>query len=398
MRLSILASDHVIIVTMCTFLLRIVYIIIVISVPCSLCEKCGSSMDDEKLRHYNNSVMIPLESYCFVNECTIRIEESNVLLSIINNTGDWVIATNTTNLFMVFVNDNITNCSSDTDHGTNLYQLDMKLYVIRMIISSCGTIAGVANIVMHLMFKELRTVSGILIIFQCASISYVLMMSTLRTPLFYHQINTPAEVCAVFFDYLCVVCINVYVVTRTTILAHFSNVMYRSYRLLRKNENKRSLLLKYITFIVVVSAIASILIIVVDIKLDNNFRTEDGQCAYFFDTSVREGKKLTKANVIHFVNLIIWLLIQIVLATIGLALYFLVTKKCCAASSSRVFIIVMTVIDLNATIYIVCGLVIHVSTLIAYSIIVTISAIQQVALFILFASSSKVTCCSTNSI
>lgn len=139
------------------------------------------------------------------------------------------------------------------------------------------------------------------------------------------------------------------------------------------------------------------MIIVVDVTLDNNsFRRGDGQCVYFFDTSDREGTKLTKANVIHFVNLIIWLIIQIVLATVALVLYFLVTKKCCTTSTSRIFVIVMTVVDLNATIYIVCSLVFHVSTLIGYSIIVTVSAIEQVALFILFVSSNKVKCCSFN--
>ena len=95
----------------------------------SLCEECGSLMDDDKLNYYNNSVMIPLESYCFVNESTIRIEESTVLLNVINSTGEWVIATDTVNLFMIFVNDSINNCLSNTDHGTDLYQLDTELYV-----------------------------------------------------------------------------------------------------------------------------------------------------------------------------------------------------------------------------------------------------------------------------
>ena len=56
--------------------------------PGSLCEECGSSMDDDQLYDYNDSVMIPLGSYCFVNECTIRIEESNVLLNVVNDTKE----------------------------------------------------------------------------------------------------------------------------------------------------------------------------------------------------------------------------------------------------------------------------------------------------------------------
>ena len=373
----------------------IAYVICVtVMVACgSLCEECGSLMDVD----YNNSVMIPLESYCFVNESTIRIEESTVLLNVINSTGEWVIATDTVNLFMIFVNDSINNCTSNTDHGTDLYHLDTKLYVIRMIVSPSGIIAGVANIVMHLMFKELRTVPGILIIFQCVPIVTILTVSTLRSPFYYHHINTPAEVCAIIFSYLNVVCTNIYMITRATILAHFSYNMYRSYRLLEKNENERSLLYKYIIFIAVASAINSIIIITVDVTVDNSFEMEDGQCVYFFHASDREGMRLTKhSNVIYFVIIIIWFLIQIELGTVGLILYFLATKQCCAASPSRdfrVFIIFMAIVDLNAITFIVL-LVVNVSTLIGGLIIVAIVATEQVALFVLFASSSKVTCCS----
>ena len=80
-------------------------------------------------------------------------------------------------------------------------------------------------------------------------------------------------------------CINIYVVTRTTILAHFSCVMYRTYRLFKKNENERSLLLKYIIFIIVVPAIISTVIIVVDVTVDNSTFGADGACVYFYDIS-----------------------------------------------------------------------------------------------------------------
>ena len=246
------------------------------------------------------------------------------------------------------------------------------------------------------MVKELRTVSGTLIIFQCASIVIELMIGDLQTPLYYYQIHTPAVVCAIFFDYFIVVCTNIYVATRATILAHFSYVMYRTYRLLGKIENERSLLFKYITFIAGVCTINSIIIIAVDVTVNNPFEAGDGQCVYFFDTLDREGTQLTQSNVVYFVIIIIWLLIQTVLVTIGLVLYFLNTKRCCATSTSRdfrVFIVLMTIIDLNTIIFIVL-LVINVPTLIGNTIIMIVAASEQVTLFALFASSSKVTCCS----
>ena len=64
---------------MATFMLRIVYIIylIVMVLPASsLCIECSSSMDDDKIYYYNDSVILPVQSYCFVNEYAIRIKES----------------------------------------------------------------------------------------------------------------------------------------------------------------------------------------------------------------------------------------------------------------------------------------------------------------------------------
>ena len=266
-----------------------------------------------------------------------------------------------------------------------------------MVIYTIGILAGVSNISMHLMFKELRTVSGILIIFQCGSIIIVLMIGTLRTTFYYHHINTPAEVCAIFFDYLNVVCVNIYVATRATILAHFSYIMYRSHKLLGENKNEKSLLCKYITFIVRASAISCIIIITVNVTLGNSFEAEDGQCVYFFDTKDKKGVQLTSSNALYFAILVIWLLIQIALVIIGLVLYFLTTKQCCMCAGStsrdfRVFIILMTIIDLNIIIFIVL-LVVSVPTLIGNSIITASAATEQVALFVLFASSSKVRCC-----
>ena len=385
------------IVAMDTSIFGIIYIFVMVA-PGSLCEECVSSMNGQY--YYNDSMMIPLETYCFMNKCTIRIEESNVLLNIINNTGDWIIATNTTNQFMIFVNDSINICSSDTGQGANLYQLGTELYVIRMVIYTIGILAGVANISMHFIFKELRTVSGILIIFQCGSIIIVLMIGGLRTAFYYYHINTPAEVCAIFFDYLNAVCTNIYVATRATILAHFSYIMYRSYRLLGENRNEKSLLCKYITFIVGASAISSIIIITIDVMLDNSFEAGDGQCVYFFDTIDKKGVQLTNSNVFYFAILIIWLLIKIALVITGLVLYFLTTKQCCMCAGStsrdfRVFITLMTIIDLNIIIFIVL-LVVNVPTLIGNSIITANAATEQVALFALFTSSSKVMRCFKN--
>ena len=157
----------------------------------SSCIECSSSMDNDKIYYYNDSVVLPPESYCFVNECTIRIKESNVSLNIINITGEWITATNTSNTFTAFINGSINNCSSD-ETGTNAYQFDTTIYIIQFILCSVGILAGVANISIHLIYKELRTVSGILIIILCIITCSGLLLSASRIAIAYYQIRAVA--------------------------------------------------------------------------------------------------------------------------------------------------------------------------------------------------------------
>ena len=74
--------------------------------------------------------MIPLGSHCF--ECRIRVKGFNELLEVINETEGWTIATNTTNLFTVFVNHGSSKyCLSDTSTNTEGYN-DTTWYIIQM--------------------------------------------------------------------------------------------------------------------------------------------------------------------------------------------------------------------------------------------------------------------------
>ena len=368
-------------------LVYLIYIIMAL-IPGSSCKECGSSMDDDKM--YDELVMI-IEPYCFVNECTIRIKESHVLLSIINNTGDRIIATNVTNSFTIFANDSMTHdCSPDAD------QFDTSIYVILNIIFSIAIIAAFTNVTMHLMFKELRTVAGILIIILCISLSIILIFDAMHVSIIYHRINSQAEICAMCI-YIGVICVNINQTTKISVLVHFAYTMYRSYRLLGVQHNQRPWLCKYITFIILASAVCSSIIITLDVVVNRKgFDTsDDGQCIPFFDTLDRDGIQLSMVNVIFFAILLIWLLLKLILATIGIILYFLITRQCCITSTSRdfrVFIILTIAVDLNIIIFILL-LVTHVSTFIFMLVLSISAAIEQVTLFVFFASSSKVMCC-----
>jgi len=67
----------------------IVYVVIAcaVDIPGLLCCSYVSNANNTELM-YGDTVEIIESQYCFENECTIRIKESNVLLKIINKTGD----------------------------------------------------------------------------------------------------------------------------------------------------------------------------------------------------------------------------------------------------------------------------------------------------------------------
>ena len=374
------------------FIVRVMYIIyFMIVIPYSLCAECGSLMDNR----YGHGPVIKLqESYCFVNECTIRIKISNVVLNVVNNTEDWLLASNATNLFTTTVGSNMDNCSHDIDTRTDSYQpIGTTLFVIRMIIYSAGIIGAIANISIHLLFKELCTVSGILIIILCASMGIGLVIYAIRTAtVFYYQIITQVEVCASFI-YLLVVDLVIYEATKTAILAHFAYTMYRSYKLLRGQENKRSLLCRYITFIIVASTIISSVIITIDFTVNRRaFATNEEYCSTYWGDDIQ----LSLYNLFLVVNLLIWLLVQMILAIIGAVFYILTTRQCCAGSTSRDFrvsIILTMTIDSSMIVF-VALLATHAPAIVSFSILPAAPAIEQVALLVLFTTSSKVKCCS----
>ena len=370
------------------FVFIIGYIVMILT-PGSSCKECGSPIGDDKM--YSELVMI-LEPYCFVNECTIRINESRDL-NIINNTGDWIIATNTTNLFALFANDSTADCSLDATGNSN--QFDTSLYVIQNIIYIVTIFIIFANVVMHLMVQELRTVAGIFIIILCLSLGSVLILDFIHISLIYHQINIPEEICETYI-YLNTIGINVYQAIKVCILAHFAYTMYRSYKLLGVQDNVRLQLCKYITFIIGASAISSSIIITFDALVNKKgFHTRNGQCVLFFDNPDRDGIELSIVDLMNFLIFLMWVLLKLILAIVGMILYFLTTRQCCITSTFRdfrVFIILTITVDLHIITFILL-IVTQVSTFIFLLVLSISAAIEQIALFVFFASSSKVMCC-----
>ena len=182
-----------------------------------------------------------------------------------------------------------------------------------------------------------------------------------------------------------------------TVLIHLAYGMFKSYRAMGGEENKRTLLQKYVTFIIVASLISNAIVITVDATINRNaFDTTDEQCLFIFDDF--ESKERILSVILHLAVFLTWIIIQVILVTITFVLYILTTRQCCATSSTsrdlRVSLVLIATADLSLIIFATL-LLSHTSIGIVVLVPLSMIAIEQFILFALFASSSKVMHCCT---
>ena len=227
----------------------------------------------------NSSISLDESGYCFINECTIRIKESNVLLNIINKTADWLAATNSTNLFTVPVTNNnfINHCSLEDDNETTIFVL---FAVVTFIIISSSL-----NIVLHFAVRELRSTPGYLLIGICGT-TIIIYLAIIITAVFQylHRVNENTAICGVF-KYIILCFITPYAIFKATYLFHFAYLMYQTYISRPSQEENKKLLYIYGVVNVIVSTICSVLMITLDqIQFRDVLDTYNGYCTSHFSS------------------------------------------------------------------------------------------------------------------
>ena len=262
--------------------------------------------------------------YCYENECTIRIMESNVLLNIINITEDWIVATNDTNLFTVPVtnNNSVNHCSLEDDPIANHF-------IIFAIISFAAIILSLLNIALHLAIKELRSIPGFIIFGICGTI-IIMYITIIITAVFQylHRVNGNTAICAVF-KYMIIYFMTIYIMLKTTYLFYFTYLMYQTYKSRPYPEMNKKFLYIYGVVIVTASIICIVLIIVADqLRYKKAFDTYNGYCiGYFFN------KNGTSDYIFQYIIVIVLFAILTAVGMVflitGLALYYLTTKRFC---------------------------------------------------------------------
>ena len=349
----------------------------ILSILLFVIPKLAYSMDDVTIL-FNNSdcVLLTSSQYCYVNESTIRINDSDV--TTINSTGEYIIASNNIDLFIAPANG--TNCTSNTSDDP----YSDAVYIVQILISSAIIIMAAANLTLHFFIKELQTISGVLIVSLCIFIILnIAMLTTFLT--LTGQRN--GNVCAVIF-YMAVVFYFLYDASKLSTLLHFAYLMYQSYKTSDNPPNKKNILFKYAILIALLSAICSTSFILVDVHVDRTgHETTHGRCEININPSDQEITSI----IFLAVELSIFNAAKLGLMIAGLVFYYLTTRQCCVMPTRDVKIS----IALNCTIGINSGLLVilyffQVPGDVNYAVASTGTLIEQVLLFFVFFTSNKV--------
>ena len=291
--------------------------------------------------------------FCLVDEDTIRLKESNVILNITNISGDCITVINSTNSFTITVAENFTYCSLGDASNVNYF-------VIYVVISLIIIISSSLNIVLHFVVRELRSTPGYLVIGICGTIiiTYIAIM-ILSVFQYLRRVNGDTAICATF-KYISTSFAIMYNILKTIYLFHFAFLMYRAYTSHPYQEMNKYLLYIYGIISVTVGAICSAFIIIIDLLQDRIvFGTQNGYCTGHFQNGDEASDYLYNNGVYLTPLLAITTVVGIILFIIGLTLYCLTAKNCCTCSggtgmnSTRVSITLISVTALGTFILVV---------------------------------------------
>ena len=347
--------------------------------------ECSSEIAPASLNN-ENPISLNDTGYCFVNECTIRLKESNVLLSIINKTTDWMTATNATDLFTLVL----------VPSSCSLEDPEIGYFIFFVVVSFIIVSLSFLNTVLHLTIKELRTTPGVIIIGICGTAIILFLCITIMAVFQYvYRVGNPTT-CAVF-KYIIAVFGIIHSTLQATYLYHFAFLMYRTCTLQPYKEENKKLLYCYGVVNVVAGMIGTVPMVVNLLRHNKSaapFALNNGYCADFF----QESGMVTNKVIIYIALLAIITVVQIVFFILALTLYFLTTKRfctCCGGdttgqpSNIRVSITLMSAIALGAILLVI----LFFAGVAGKSIVISASiavCVEQVVMLIILLTSTKI--------
>jgi len=287
----------------------------------------------------NDTIETKISEYCFFNNSTIKRKLDDSLLNITNDTGDWLVATDGIDYFVLPTN------GSDCDD--NIYNPNMVIYAVLTSVYCFIFLIATCTIALHLYFKELQTVFGILITMYCLVLNTDNTITFVHNKYQYtHKINDNAGLCAMFV-YVRGALAFFYHSIKVTVLFHFTYLMHSGYRMRSGGARfDKKLMCKYFTFMISLTTIYVMVVLPYDLAVARDaFKTRGGYCEVNFvdGTSVY----------IFIAQLTLIFVVEVTTFCVGIVFYFLVSKRCCDFNSSdlRVSLTLVSTSGLNRILF-----------------------------------------------
>ena len=255
--------------------------------------------------------------HCIVNESTVRRKSDNRDLTIVNDTGEWLVASDGNDFFILTTNGS--RCEDDN------YNPNIIIYAVKTVMNCIIFISAACTIALHLYLRNLRTEFGVLVIIVCFFVLVLYVATFIHNRYqFTHEVNDNGSICAVFV-YVKGILVFFYHSTVITIFFHFTYLMYSTLKLRSKKPNfDIHLTCKYIAVIISLTTVCALIIMPYDIVVSRNaFATKNGYCAIDFEDN-SEGSLF-----ILVILLSLAIAVQLVLFAFGMILYLLVTRNSC---------------------------------------------------------------------
>ena len=328
--------------------------------------------------HVTSKGQIELLSHtecCIFNDSFIIKKVDGTLLDIVNDTEDWLLSTDGTTLFMCPTNGS--HCEDD-DYKPDivLYAVQTSVYCINFVFASC-------TIALHLYFKDLRTVFGVLITMFCFFLNVYYVITFVYNSYQYSYIIDKSAVCAMFV-YLRGVLTFLHHSIKFTILFHFTYLMYDSYRAKSGGPQlDKVLMCKYVLLICSLTIIYTLAVVPYDVAVARiAFKTEGGYCTVNFANG--------SSFIIYIVQLTLLSVVELTTFGVGMVFYFMVNKQCeFKTSDIRVSFTLVSTAGINRLSFLLC---LALSDSTGYALLASSigAMLEQFVLFITFLTSKKV--------
>ena len=275
--------------------------------------------------------------YCLVDNCTIMKIDTGEKLDIAYTTDSLIITTPTDGYTSVMIAklEKELPCftlSTTSDHGNN------GQFIGSLVLATLISIVSGYNIVVHLVFKELRNTFGKLVIL--LSFSVVIECAVIVVMLIVHHVIVVSS------WVICQVTTTAYMSTdisvegfSTCVLTHLAYVLYRSYNRASEVSTGRSkhLLRRYITYVVSQMTFFLAIIISYDLLSGTGRYTlqSDGHCIFFDENSYA-------TFFIWIINTIINKFAQISMLAIYLFYFYKIKKSISRRHKHKLSIVAIT--------------------------------------------------------